>query len=81
VTPPVKRIVRPGEPVEITIAWSEVCMHLGIAGQRRRVEITPGGMAQIYAPNGQPFSLPVTPGEAGIYVDYSTDPTTYYVEE
>lgn len=50
-----------------TIApYSEVMMHMNLAGKPIEVEIVSERAAQIYV-DGQQFSMPVTLGEAGIY--------------
>ena len=65
-----QRYVRPGERVTIEMPWSEVCMHMRIAGRVMQAEVLPGGWsAQIYDMKGQPFSAPVTTGEAGFHHD------------
>lgn len=48
--------------------YSEVCMHLGVAGKRHRVQLTARGV-QLLNGNGEPISLPVLPGEGGVYYD------------
>jgi hypothetical protein len=62
--------------------WSEVNMHMGIAGNTMGFEVvgTPGNeMVQLLLPDtGQPFSFPITPGEAGLYRD--ADGRLYTVE-
>lgn len=72
-----QRYIQPGERVPNEMPWSEVCMHMRIAGQVLEVEIVGEQyhMAQLYK-DGQPFSAPVTTGEAGIYQDYDG---RYYV--
>jgi hypothetical protein len=57
-----------GTVVSVTLPWSEVCMHLRVAGQTRSVEVLATG-AQILNEDGTPYSFPVTHGEAGIYRD------------
>lgn len=60
--------VAPGDTVEIVLPWSEVCMHMQVADQRRGVLVGEHG-AQILNADGSPFSFPVTHGEAGIFRD------------
>jgi hypothetical protein len=77
--------VRPGRRVRIVAPFSEVCMHMRVAGQQMDavlLEHTDGERrwysAQLYQPGSlTPFSFPITPGEAGIldgndgfYTDY-----------
>lgn len=50
----------------IEMPWSEVCMHMKIAGKTMWVADAGHNMAQLYDPDtGQPFSFPITHGEAG----------------
>lgn len=60
--------VKPGEVVNVMLPYSEVCMHLKVAGRTRPVEVLPDG-AQILNWDGTNYSFPVTHGEAGIYKD------------
>jgi len=62
------RRVKVGEVVNVMLPYSEVCMHLKVAGRTRPVEILATG-AQILNWDGTNFSFPVTHGEAGIYTD------------
>lgn len=48
----------------VELPYSEVCMHMRIAGREAEVELLPNGMAQVYL-DGRPFSAPITCGEAG----------------
>jgi hypothetical protein len=66
--------VRPGQKVMMTLAHSEVCMHMQVAGKVMLVELIQkdygdyvGTSAQIYREDGRPFSSPITYGEAGFY--------------
>jgi hypothetical protein len=54
-----------GSAYRIELPYSEVCMHMHVAGQRRLVRILPGA-AQILNDDLSLFSFPVTWGEAGI---------------
>jgi len=64
--------VKVGDRFPIEIAFSEVCMHMQVAGQILDVELLPseghGAIAQLYK-NGQEFSAPILTGEAGVYQD------------
>ena len=51
----------------VTLPYSEVCMHMGIAGQQWTVKDVGGHMAQLYDADGKPYSFPITWGEAGVY--------------
>lgn len=62
------RRVSVGTVVNIQLPYSEVCMHLRVAGETRPVEILANG-AQILNWDGSNFSFPVTHAEAGIYTD------------
>jgi hypothetical protein len=65
-----KRFVHEGEHVTVVAPYSEVCMHLGIAGQTITAQLLPGDMVQMHnAATGNPISFPVTVGEAGLYRD------------
>ena len=55
-TPITKRLEMP---------WSEVCMHMKIAGTIMLGELLPNGMVQLYTLDGAQFSFPITAGEAG----------------
>ena len=70
-TTPVRLAI--GDTVRLELPYSEVCLHMKIAGAVYNVELLcyPGGlgMAQVLAEDGRPFGAPVTPGEAGIYID------------
>lgn len=60
--------VSPGTIVSVKLPYSEVCMHLKVAGQVRNVEVFNHG-AQILNEDGSRYSFPITLGEAGIYAD------------
>lgn len=60
--------VKPGDVVNVMLPYSEVCMHLKVAGRTRPVEVLAAG-AQILNWDGTNYSFPVTHGEAGIYQD------------
>jgi hypothetical protein len=71
--------IRPGEIAEIELPFSEVCMHMRVAGQRMMVELLASGeedprggsnvsyAAQIYDGTLNKMGAPVTLGEAGIF--------------
>jgi hypothetical protein len=50
----------------VTLPYSEVCMHMQVAGKRMFVALTEGDMAQLYTLEGEKFSFPITRGEAGV---------------
>lgn len=57
--------VVPGDRVRLVLPYSEVCMHMRVAGRAMLVEVREGG-AQILNDDGSAFSFPITHGEAGI---------------
>lgn len=63
----------PGDTVRVELPYSEACMHLRVAGAVHDVELLRDGsglgMAQVLDHDGRPYSFPITPGEAGIYMD------------
>jgi hypothetical protein len=50
----------------VTLPYSEVCMHMRVAGTQMLVEPRPDGMAQLWNLDGTQFSFPITAGEAGV---------------
>ncbi|GGM45290.1 hypothetical protein GCM10012275_15420 [Longimycelium tulufanense] len=52
-------------------------MHLRVAGQVRRVQVL-DRTAQILNEDGTPFSSPILLSESGIFVNYDSNPRTYY---
>lgn len=67
----VKQYVKVGERFTNRMPYSEVCMHLRIVDKQMECELLKGGwMVQLYTPDDhQPFSFPVTCGEAGVFRD------------
>lgn len=55
-----------GDRFSTVAPYSEVMMHMDLAGKPIEVEILSEQAVQIYV-DGKPHSFPVTPGEAGIY--------------
>lgn len=50
----------------LVLPYSEVCMHMRVAGTQMLGELVEDGrMVQLYKPDGEPFSFPITRGEAG----------------
>lgn len=69
-----------GDRVFMTLPYSEVCVHLGVADRVMEVEVREHG-AQLLK-DGRPLSFPITWGEAGIYTDQTTGkPYTYDAEK
>lgn len=64
----VKRYVQVGEKFDHKLGWSEVCMHLGRAGDVMSMELVSEYGVQLYE-NGRPYSYEITLGEAGVYRD------------
>lgn len=68
---PKRVVLRPGDTVEKVLPYSEVCMHLRVAGKRLKVRLGLNGRtAQIYDADGKPYSFPVLAGEAGLHDNY-----------
>jgi hypothetical protein len=64
-----KRLIRPTEEFTIQLPYSEVCMHLRVAGTRMHARLQPNRMVQLLQPDGTDFSFPITDSEAGLYTD------------
>lgn len=75
-----RRYVDVGETVAVELPFSEVCMHMRVAGKVMDVRLqaarymngepAPGSpVAQILNANGGEFSFPILYGEAGFYAD------------
>lgn len=60
-------ILAEGDRIMTEVPYSEVCMHMRVAGTVMMVELLPAGLAQLYRTDGTKFSFPVTAGEAGLY--------------
>ncbi len=72
-----KVYVKAGDKVQLECPYSEVCMHLGIAGKEMIVELLCTNMTnyhsvQLYKPEtpDEKFSFPIGTGEAGLYLDW-----------
>lgn len=63
-----KKRVQVGDTLTVKLPFSEVCMHLQVAGKKRPIHVLQT-MTQILNEDGTPFSIPVTHGEAGLYSD------------
>ncbi|QDN54060.1 hypothetical protein [Streptomyces sp. S1D4-20] len=64
--------VKAGDTVLMRIGYSEVAVHMRVAGKLMPVRITTGGrypMAQILGDYAHPFGGAITLGEAGLYTD------------
>lgn len=56
-----------GQRFLYTMPYSEVCVHMRIAGKPMWVEMINKNLAQLYDLNHQKFSAPILYCEAGIY--------------
>lgn len=66
----IKTWIKPGEKGRGMMPWSEVCMHMRVSDTVMEFELLETGeMVQLIAGNGEKFSAPILPGEAGIYQD------------
>ena len=57
-----------GERRTLTLPYSEVAMHMRVAGTTMAAELVPtrsSAMVQLLDGTGRPFSFPITQGEAG----------------
>jgi hypothetical protein len=61
-----RRLIGPYQEFTVELPFSEVCMHLRVAGTRMRARLAHNGMVQLLGPDGSPFSFPITAGEAGL---------------
>jgi len=61
-----KRPIHPNQETILELPYSEVCMHLGVAGTRMRARLEPNGMVQLLDADGRAFSFPITAAEAGL---------------
>jgi len=68
----------PGEKGRSLMPYSEVCMHLRVAGQVMNF-LYSGCSVQLLDENGKAFSIPIGTGEAGIFTP-PTGPAYYYPE-
>lgn len=61
--------VKPGDPVELEMPASEVMMHMGIVGTRMygMLSANQRSVQLLDADTMKLFSIPVLPGEAGIF--------------
>jgi hypothetical protein len=62
--------IRPGESGRAEMPYSEVCMHMRVAGRVMDFTLSrQGHLVQLLNPDRTPFSAPILPGEAGIHTD------------
>lgn len=74
-----KITVKVGQEAEITVPFSEVAMHMGIAGQRMIAQVLNQNNVQLLVPGTRkPFSMPILPGEAGLFRD--SDGSFYFYD-
>ena len=79
-----KRYVAAGDIVRVELPYSEVCVHMRVAGKRMLAEVRESGAwghcIQLLRDDYQPFSSPILTGEAGFYREgnqlycYTDDP-------
>lgn len=77
---PNKIDLRIGDRWLATMPYSEVCMHMKIAGTKMLCEFTNtpySPMVQLHSRDGRVFSAPISTGEAGVYHDKSNGFYTY----
>ncbi|MFJ4686518.1 hypothetical protein [Streptomyces sp. NPDC088789] len=69
-----------GDRIFVTLPYSEVCVHMQVADRVMEVEVREHG-AQLLK-DGEPYSIPITWGEAGVHTDSTTHkPYTYNAEK
>jgi hypothetical protein len=61
-----KRLIHPNQEVTLQLPYSEVCLHLRVAGTRMRARLEPNGMVQLLDADGREVSFPITAAEAGL---------------
>jgi hypothetical protein len=64
--------VQVGDVVRVRLPYSEVCIHMRVAGKPMNVQVVGDGdsaVAQLLNDDGSRFSFPVLLGEAGIHTD------------
>ena len=60
--------IKPGETGEGLMPYSEVCMHMKVAGKKMKFKfLEHNKMVQLLKDDGSPFSSPITQGEGGIF--------------
>jgi hypothetical protein len=64
-----KHPIHPNQETVLELPYSEVCMHLRVAGTRMRARLLPTGMVQLLDADGREFSFPITAAEAGLHHD------------
>jgi hypothetical protein len=65
-----KHLIHPNQEVILELPYSEVCMHLQVAGTRMRARLLATGMVQLLDADGRQFSFPITAAEAGLDHDH-----------
>jgi hypothetical protein len=64
-----KHPIHPNQELTLRLPYSEVCMHLRVAGTRMRARLLTTGMVQLLDADGREFSFPITAAEAGLHHD------------
>ena len=57
------------DAVLLEMPYSEVCMHMRVAGTMMWAQPVERHMAQLWTISGRKFSMPITRGEAGLRYD------------
>jgi hypothetical protein len=65
-----KQRIYPNQELILELPYSEVCMHLRVAGTRMRARLVADGMVQLLDADGCEFSFPITAAEAGLDHDH-----------
>lgn len=61
--------VKVGDIGEAVMPYSEVCMHMKVAGRKMLFQIVSERAVQLFSSPMQPFSFPILLGEAGVFED------------
>jgi hypothetical protein len=64
-----KRPIHPNQETILELPYSEVCLHLRVAGTRMPARLQTDGMVQLLDVDGRDFSFPITAAEAGLHHD------------
>lgn len=63
------KTIRTGERGKKHMPYSEVCMHMQVAGKVMEFVAVSTRSVQLYREDGTMFSFPITNGEAGLFPD------------
>jgi hypothetical protein len=67
-----------GETAELTLPYSEACIHLRVAGKVMKAKLLTESAVQLLSIDGSNYSFPITTGEAGIYRTEGPDGPHFY---